>query len=153
MAAKKGNKYWELREKHGRDKILTPKELFILAYEYIDNVDANPIEIEENKGTKNVNKVKLKRPYTWDGFEHYVFEKTGLAKLEDYKKAKDTYKDFSDIIHVINRIFKNQKFEGAAIGIFKENIIARDLGLKDKTETEHSGEIKTTPIKGITFDE
>lgn len=138
MAAPKGNKYWELREKNGRNKILTPKELFLLAYEYKDYIDNNPIEIEDNKGTKNINIIKLKRPYTWDGFEHFVFEKTGLASLEDYKKSKGTYKDFSDIIHVIDRMFKSQKFEGAVIGIFKENIIARDLGLTDKKDISSS---------------
>jgi len=139
MAAPKGNEFWKLREEHGRSKILTPKELFLLAYDYKQHIDSNPIKVQDNKGTKNVNEIELKRPYTWDGFEYFVFEKTGLAKLEDYRKAEGTYEDFSDIIHIINKIFRSQKFEGAAVGIFKENIIARDLGLKEKSETELSG--------------
>lgn len=149
MAARPGNKYWELREKHGREKILTPEELFLLAYDYKKHVDENPTEIEDNKGTKNVNKIKLNRPYNWSAFELFVFEKTGLVKLEDYRKAEGNYKDFSEIIHVINNMFFANKFEGAAIGIFKENIIARDLGLKEQTENT----IKGITIKGITFDE
>lgn len=149
MAAKKGNEYWKLREKSGRSKILTPEELFKLAFEYIEDVDKNPIEVEDNKGTKNVNKIKFKRPYNWAAFELFVFKKTGLVKLEDYRKSENSYKEFSDIIHIINNMFFANKFEGAAIGIFKENIIARDLGLIDKTENA----VKIKQIKGITFDE
>ena len=153
MAARIGNKYWELRQKHGRGKILTPEELFLLAYEYKEYVDSNPIEIEDNKGTKNVNKIKLNRPYNWAAFELFVFEKTGLVKLEDYRKAEDSYKDFSEIIHVIDNMFFSNKFEGAAIGIFKENIIARDLGLKEKTENENTHTIKETNITAISKEE
>lgn len=153
MAARKGNKYWELREKSGRDKILTPKELFLLAFDYIEDVDKNPVEIEDNKGTKNINKIKLNRPYNWAAFQVFVFKKTGLVKLEDYKRAEGSYHEFSDVIHIIENIFFANKFEGASIGIFKENIIARDLGLKDTTQTEHSGEIKTSTITALNKEE
>ena len=153
MSARPGNKYWEQREKHGRGKILTPEELFLLAYDYKKHTDDNPTEIEDNKGTKNVNKIKLNRPYNWAAFELFVFEKTGLVKLEDYRKAKGTYKDFSEIIHIIDNMFFANKFEGAAIGIFKENIIARDLGLKETTKTEHSGQINTSNITALDKEE
>lgn len=37
-----------------------------------------------------------------------------------------------------------QKFEGASVGAFNANIIARDLGLIDKKEVEHAGNINST---------
>ena len=34
-------------------------------------------------------------------------------------------------------VIRTQKFEGASAGLLNANIIARDLGLSDKTELEH----------------
>lgn len=150
MPAHKGNEYWKLREKHGQEKKLTPEKLFLLAYDYVEHVNSTPVEVEENKGTKHVNKVKLRRPYNWAAFEVFVFEKTGLVKLEDYKKSEGSYKEFSDVIHIINNIFFSNKFEGAAIGIFKENIIARELGLKEKSEVDNKH--KLDPPLNINID-
>jgi hypothetical protein len=49
---------------------------------------------------------------------------------------------------LIEDIIYNQKFEGAAAGLLKENIIARELGLKDQSDITSGGEkIKSnTPI-------
>ena len=41
---------------------------------------------------------------------------------------------FIEIIRAIDKIMFAQKFEGAASGAFNANIIARDLGLTDKSE-------------------
>ena len=38
------------------------------------------------------------------------------------------------VIHKIEDCIYNQKFEGAIIGLYNANIIARDLGLSDKNE-------------------
>ena len=46
----------------------------------------------------------------------------------------DDEKDFSSVITRIEQTIYAQKFEGAAVGSFNANIIARDLGLKDKSE-------------------
>jgi hypothetical protein len=55
-------------------------------------------------------------------------EEYGISNFSDYAA-----------IHKIEDIIYDQKFTGAVIGIFKENIIARDLGLTDKKEIEHKG--------------
>lgn len=129
MAAPKNNQFWKARSKHGRDKIFeTPEILWDAAKEYFEWVDANPIEAQDNKGTKHVNTVKFNRPYTEDAL--CIFLDIGNSTLHDYKKRED----FSDVIRKIEAVIRNQKFEGAAVGIFKENIIARDLGLKDRKD-------------------
>ncbi|QCW20368.1 DNA packaging protein [Flavobacterium phage FPSV-S2] len=46
-------------------------------------------------------------------------------------------RDFSDVIRTIKDIMFSQKFEGAAVGAFQQNIIARDLGLANKNEITH----------------
>ena len=54
-------------------------------------------------------------------------------------------KDYSLIITRIREIIYRQKFEGAAAGFLNSSIIARDLGLQDKQQLEHSGEIIVKP--------
>jgi len=132
MGAPKGNQFWKLRSKHGRDKLFkTPDLLWQAACEYFEWCEDNPIYAEDNKGTKNVNMVKFNRPFTLKGFciycdatEHWYHE---------FKKALkvDTDKDFLYICRKIEDIIYNQKFEGAAIGLYNANIIARDLGLSE----------------------
>ena len=42
------------------------------------------------------------------------------------------------VIEVIKDILYTQKLEGAVSGQYKENIVARLLGLKDHTENSHT---------------
>ncbi len=49
---------------------------------------------------------------------------------------KEEYKDFFGVYTRISQIIRTQKFEGAAVGLFNANIIARDLGLADKQSSE-----------------
>jgi hypothetical protein len=131
MPAPKGNQFWKLRSKHGRDKLFkTPQLLWEAACEYFQWCEDHPIEAEDNKGTKNVNRVKFNRPFTKDGFFLYVDASDDW--LRNFKAIAD--KDFLQVIHRIERIIYNQKFEGAVIGIYNSNIIARDLGLKERTD-------------------
>lgn len=140
--APKGNEFWRLRSKHGRDKIFkSPELLWGAACEYFQSVEKNPIKVQDNKGTKNVNEVELIRPFTIRGLCIYL--DIDRSTYIDYRNNKD----FSLIMHKIDDIIYNQKFEGAAIGIFNANIIARDLGLKEQSEV--TGSVSINPKKFI----
>lgn len=60
--------------------------------------------------------------------------------------SKDTWnsyrnsEDFSAIACEVDEIIRDQKFTGAAADLLNPNIIARDLGLKDTSKLEGSGE-------------
>lgn len=133
--------YWEWRKNTGRPKNLeSPQILWEHACEYFQMVDELPYEKEDfiRGGESAGVKVRLEsiQPYTWTGFEDYLSEKSIIVKLEDYKANKDgRYTEFVEIITRIRNIMFDQKFRGAAVGAFKENIIARDLGLTDKSES------------------
>ena len=133
MVAPKGNQFWKLRSKHGRDKIFeSPEILWDAACEYFQYIEDNPITVQDNKGTKNVNEVSLIRPFTIHGLCIYLdIDRTTYV---DYRNNKD----YSTVVRKIDDIIYNQKFEGAAIGIFKDSIIARDLGLTDKQNVDHT---------------
>jgi len=147
--------YWEWRKKTGRPKALkTPGELWKHACGYFQSIDERPFLTQEQrkspikieKGTiidddlmeeiKNpVIGLETIRPYTWAGFEAYLFERGVLANLDHYKcNLENRYQDFVEVIRAIDKIMFAQKFEGAASGAFNANIIARDLGLTDKSE-------------------
>lgn len=136
MAAPKGNNFWQQRTKHGRDKLFeSPEILLEAAMEYFKWCSDNPlIEIDfKGKDADEVHIPKM-RAFTWDGLELYL----DVYSLRDYK-TNPKYKDFSQVITRIEKIIYNQKFTGAAAGFLNPNIIARDLGLTDKKEVDHSG--------------
>jgi len=142
MPAPKGNEYWKLRSKHGRDKIFeTPEILWDAACEYFQSVTDNPLSVQDNKGTKNINDVDLIMPFTIYGL--CIFLDIDRVTYSEYRK----HEDFSTIIRKVDDIIYNQKFSGAAVGIFNANIIARDLGLKEQSEV--SGSVSINPKKFI----
>ncbi len=54
---------------------------------------------------------------------------------ETWRNYRDR-KDFFGVCERVDAMVYTQKFEGAAASLFNANIIARDLGLKDKQEYE-----------------
>lgn len=126
-------------KKLGRPKnIKDPEELLGHFQNYVTEVDENPfLKKEVMKGGPAAGKiieVPTIRPYTWAGFDSYLFINGILAKLEDYKANKENrYTAFADVLAWIGKAMYAQKFDGASVGAFNANIIARDLGLAEKT--------------------
>ncbi len=128
MAAPKGNSYWQLRFKHGREKTYTPDELHDKAIEYFGWVIKNPIQIIDPTGGES-HTYKI-RPMSKKGFCVFI----GLASKNYFEWHKD--QDYRNIIHAINDVIAIQQTEMATIGEFKENIIARMQGLAEKQEIQ-----------------
>ncbi len=136
MPAEIGNKYWQLRKKHGKDKVFkSPEELWQKSCEYFEWIDDNQALKNDFKG-KDVEEVfyAFDRPYTEGGL--ITFLKISDTTWENYCSGKKPWKDYVAVASTIKRIIRTNKFEGASIGFFSANIIARDLGLADKKEVE-----------------
>lgn len=168
--APKGNQFWKLRSKHGRDKLFaTPELMWEAACEYFEWCDENPFyEVEQKKGANNLRisksanadivhdivgsmsdtiELPRMRPYTIQGLCLYL--DCNVQYFNDFDNAikgnvDQQSKDFSSIISRIKEIIYNQKFSGAASGFFNANIIARDLGLADKKEITPSDTFEVT---------
>lgn len=142
MSAPKGNNYWQFRNKHGRDYKYQPEQLWNEFIEYSKWIEDNPLW-EEKLFSYQGEIVKDK------AYKMRAMTVTAFCLFADIDmKTWENYKNNNDFIHITTRIensIKSQKFEGAAADLLNPNIIARDLGLADKQQTEHSGEIKTTP--------
>jgi hypothetical protein len=137
MPAPKKNQFWKMRSQHGRKRLFaSPKLLMEAAEEYFTWSDKNPwykneaIKSGENAG--KIIKVPTSRPYTLSGFCLYL--NASESYWREFRKNENLSEGFLSIITRIEEIIRTQKFEGAAIGAFNANIIARDLGLKEKTD-------------------
>jgi len=144
MPAPIGNKFWELRLKHGRDRIIkSPEELWQNACEYFSWCLDNPI-IEVDFRGKDIEQIELPHPRV---FQKDAFAVAcGLSKWESINDLKSVNEDFLEVITRIEKIIYTQKYEHAAIGMFNASIIARDLGLKENIDTTTNGKDITAPV-------
>lgn len=140
-----GNEYWKLRSKDGRDKIFeTPEILLDACNDYFEWVQNNPLkssEIVKYKDYAELMEVPKMRPMTIEGLCNFI--DISVVCWRKYKERPD----FVSITTRVEQIIYNNKFEGAASGFLNPNIIARDLGLQDKQQTEHTGEVIVRPPK------
>lgn len=150
MAAPAGNQFWKLRSKHGRDKLFeSPELLWEAACEYFQWCEDNPLKELDFRG-KDATEVVLPkmRAFTMQGLCLFLDCNTVyFNQFESALKEKndDVSKDFSKVVTRIRETIYNQKFTGAAAGFLNANIIARDLGLSDKTDSN----VKLTGSKVI----
>ena len=141
MAAPKGNQFWQQRSKHGRDKLFaTPELLWEAACEYFAWCDDNPCcRYEAIKGGRrcgDIIDIPTQRPYSLSGLLFYI----GACESYWRQFRAGEHKDFLTVITDIENVIETQQFEGATVGIFNSNIIARKLGLVDKTDVTTGGE-------------
>lgn len=146
-----GNNFWQIRSKHGRDKLFESAELLAeAAHEYFQWCQDNPWykneAIKSGDMAGQIIKVPHARPYSVQGFTRYVDASPNWFR--NFKAALDEQKD-ADILEVIEKIesiIYQQKYEGGLVGSFNAMLVARDLGLKEPVDVTTKGEaINTLP--------
>lgn len=132
MAAPVGNEFWKARSSHGRKPVFaTPDDLEAACLEYFAWVEDNPLHEAQAfayQGTVKIEAIAKMRAMTLAGL--CIF-------LDIDRKTWALYAERDDFIPVttqVDDIIRTQKFAGAAAGLLNANIIARDLGLADKSE-------------------
>lgn len=142
MGAPKGNRFWEIRSKHGRDTLFASKELlWEAACEYFQWADENPhyeIKIEIIKGEQVQIKIPKLRAYTLK--ELCLYLGCSDSYFRTFKiTCSEANKDFLTVIEKIENVVFSQQYSGAASGFLKENLVARALGLKDAQDVTTNG--------------
>lgn len=133
MPAPKKNEFWKMRSKSGRDKIFkTPEKLMEACNEYFQWCIDNPLYETIIQGGKEWIVPKM-RAFTIKGLCIFLD-----IDEETFKLYCTEHKDFIGITTRVKDIIYTQKFEGSAAGFLNPNIIARDLGLKDKSELDNN---------------
>ena len=129
----------------GRPLNYTPEELLEEFNNYLNWAKANPIEaVFQTSGVNysgdsfgNTNKKIIPRLISVSGFlVHLGQTESWWSHLEDGKRAEEFFK----VKDKIKNYCETYQKEMASAGLFKENIVSRMLGLKDKKEVEQSGE-------------
>lgn len=142
MAAPKGNQFWLARSTHGRDKIFADADiLWAAAVEYFEWCEANPLmesRVAQDSGVPTIIELPKLRAMTIGGLSLFL----GIDQCTFWEYAKRD--DFTKITKRIEEAIRDQKFAGASAGLLNANIIARDLGLADKVENDHS--VRMVPV-------
>ncbi len=126
-----GNQIWRARSSHGRPPVFSDgPALWDACIEYFEWNEANPLF--ERKAFSNgvaVDIPKMRAMTLKALWEYLGIDRTTWA---EWRKRPD----LSTVTSRVDNIIHVQKFEGAAAGLLCANIIARDLGLTDKSETK-----------------
>lgn len=139
MPAPKGNSFWKLRSTHGRKPIFeTPEKLWDACEQYLEAVENNPLtaaELVKYQGEAKIATVPKMRAMTIAGLCIYL----DISQDTWFEYCKR--KDYAEVTTRVDQIIRDQKFCGAAAELLNPNIIARDLGLRDKQDHEMTGEL------------
>lgn len=132
-----GNQYWQTRAKHGRDGIWsTPDDLLADCIGYFEWLEKNPLfedKISAYQGVVTHEAVAKMRAATLDGLQIH------LGITDNTWRNYRANPDFFRVVEYTEKAIRQQKFAGAAADLLNANIIARDLGLRDNVQAEHTG--------------
>lgn len=143
MAAPAGNQFWTARSTHGRAPIFpTPDDLMAACAEYFEWVDENPLyesKAFSYQGEVTYAKLPKMRAMTISGL--CIFLDIGRRSWDEYRKRED----FLPVCEAVEEVIRTQKFEGASADLLNHAIIARDLGLADKSEVTGANGVPLLP--------
>lgn len=125
--AKGKSTYWEMSPLGGKPRSYSPDTLAEKALAYFEWVERNPLTEEKISGGA-VFRVNRMRAMTIRGF--CLFAGIDLKTFANYDKD-DRY---FPVTARIRDIIYTQKFEGASADLLNANIIARELGLAERTD-------------------
>ena len=124
------------------------KKLWELFTNYVDKEARSPLYRRDYVGKDGDERdTPLQVPITFEGFECYLADEGIIQDLGDY--SKNDGNRYNDYAPIITRIRKNcfvQNFKGASVGLFNANIIAKKLGLIEKSEAQITANV--TQITG-----
>ena len=131
-----GNQFWKARTSVGRPRLFESDEaLWEACCEYFQWVDENPLhemKAFSYQGEVVQEPVAKMRAMTIDGL--CLFLDIAVSTWYEWRSVDD----FSEVVAKAESVIRSQKFAGAAADLLNANIIARDLGLTDKTEVKQS---------------
>ena len=146
MPAPKGNKYWTMRDEHGRKKLFesTPEGLqnFLdLCNEYFNITDKRKwIKKDFIKSGQDAGKIidiECDTPYTVEGLcQHLQIDSRTFRNYE----SNENYKDFFPIFSYVRDRIKNQLNEGGLLNAFNPMLVARINQIKDSQDITTNGE-------------
>lgn len=144
MPAPIGNEYYKIRSKDGRGrKYETREELVEGINGYFDYCLNNPHRGQVSyhfQGIITKDTEEKMRSFSIEGL--CVYLEICRTTFLEYEKNED----FTEVITRTREIIEMQQFEGAVSGFLNANLIARKLGLVDKSESKSTVTIVEQPL-------
>lgn len=135
-----GNRFWEVRSSHGaKPKFEKAEDLWSACCEYFEWVEENPLYETKGfafQGVVTKETFPKMRAMTIAGL--CMFLDVGHDTWINWRKSRP---DLFEVITRAEAVIFQQKFAGAAADLLNANIIARDLGLAEKQDLNHGGEL------------
>jgi len=147
-----GNRIWEARSTAGpKPKFAGPDELWAACVEYFEWANDNPLYEAKpfhHQGAVTVANLPKMRALTIGAMCVFLD-----VTHDTWIEWRNTRSDLSEVIARVEAIIRAQKFEGAAADLLNANIIARDLGLADRSELtgKDGGPVQTEEVSGREF--
>ena len=127
-------------KKVGRPRAYTPEALEAKFEEYVEWVKANPVYINKVSAGEII-PVPTQRPLTLVGFCQFA------------KISKDTFRRYEDefcgLLTCVRVAIEADQLEGAMVGQYNPNIVARVLHLADRQDVTTNGKEITTATQPI----
>lgn len=153
----KSKQLWQVKGKGlmGRPKLFSnPQDLWDAACEYFKWADENPWVQSKtvSKGSgphpgEDETESPTHRPYSTDALCIYLGTSRSFLKMLR-KRCEGIDDAYVAVIDEIFTIIRTQQLEGAKIGAYNANLIARLYNIVDKTEnTNHNTNVDVTPTK------
>lgn len=115
----------------------SPQELWEHFVKYVEYEKEHPFTKREYVGKDGrAEDTKLLAPLTMEAFKSYLWD-VEVGCIDRYlKNANEAFNDYVPIItRIKDKIFAHN-FKGAAGNLMKENLIARQLHLKEQSEVQ-----------------
>ena len=113
--------------------IKTPEELWQLFERYEKSLGT--LLIPQSHVKLGIVHLDIKEPMTFEGFECWLADNDIIQDLGHYAANTDeSYDGYRTIITRIRKSIYSHNFNRAAVGLYKENLIARQLGMADKVQ-------------------
>ncbi len=129
-----------LNKKVGRPRAYTPEALDAKFEEYVEWVKANPVYINKVSAGEII-PVPTQRPLTLVGFCQFA------------KISKDTFRRYEDefcgLLTCVRVAIEADQLEGAMVGQYNPNIVARVLHLADRQDVTTNGKAITASTQPI----
>ena len=115
----------------GTKYIETPEALMELFNKYVDSLEI--IKVPQSHVKLGVVYLEILEPMTMEGFKSFGYD-NGVTIKNYIDNVDGAYSDYYTIVtRIKDRIYKNN-FSRAAAGLYKEALIAKQLGLAAKIE-------------------
>lgn len=119
------------------NKFSTPENLWETAEAYFEYCVSNPIYSADvcktGEAIGQILHVPSDRPFTIEGFCCYA----GITNKTFWNYGNnEAYEEYFDVVKAIRGVIRTQKLERAIVGAYNATIVARDLHMKEHSETE-----------------